>query len=113
GSDAVRPHHDRPLGAVLVQNARTKSLRILGAELEDVSDLDRGPELQRAAAHRTPVTFFGDAKICKPGVKVSAVLDTLQVPARPVGARHELTPAKRLVGDDLALEPDGAERPWI
>src|SRR5206468_1931162 len=50
GPDAVGPHDDRALLARLVEILRVQTLGVLGAELEDVADLDDALDLQRLAA---------------------------------------------------------------
>ena len=47
--DPVAPHHDRALLAGLVEVGRTKRLGVARAELEDVADLDRRLDVDRAA----------------------------------------------------------------
>ena len=51
-ADAVAAHDQRLLLSVLVEERRAERLRVARAELEDVADLDRRLELQRAAAVR-------------------------------------------------------------
>src|SRR5262249_24612030 len=84
--------------------------RVLRAELEDVADLDRGLEAERAAADRAAVALLRDADVRDLRLEVAAVLDALEMPAGAVRARDELPLTKRLVEDDLALEADRPER---
>ena len=79
-------------------------------KLEDVPDLDRGLEPQRAAAVRAAVALARLADVGEARLEVAAGLDAAQVPAVAVRAGDELALAQRLVGDDLALEADRAER---
>ena len=61
---------------------------------------------QRVAVHRLP-------DVCESRREVAAVLDSAEVPAGAVRAGDELPIAKRIVGDDLTFEADGAERAGI
>src|SRR6185437_4895181 len=81
--------------------------------LENVADLDRRLEAQLAAARDTAVALGDDADVGHPRLEVAPVLDAPKVPPGPVRAGDELPLAQRLVGDDLALEPDRAERPGV
>ena len=49
-ADPVAAADQRLLHPVLVEEGRAERLRVAGAELEDVSDLDRSLEVKRAAA---------------------------------------------------------------
>src|SRR5262249_4259898 len=51
-SDPVAPHHDRPPATPLVQVVGAEWLRVAGAEVEDVADLDRSLDLDRMPARR-------------------------------------------------------------
>ena len=79
--------------------------------MEDVSDLDRRAELQRAAALWTHVAFAWLSEIGKAGFVVASGLDAAQVPAVAVGSGDELAFAQGLVGKNGALEADRAQRP--
>ncbi len=50
--DAVRTHDDRPFVPRLVQHRGTQRFRVLGAELEDVADLNHLLHDERRAAFR-------------------------------------------------------------
>ena len=78
----------------------SERLGVPRAELEDVADLDRGRELQRAAAVRAGVVFGRLAQIGEPRLEVAPRLDAAQMPAVAVGAGDELPVAQGLVGDD-------------
>ena len=94
---------------LLVQERRPECLRVHRAELEDVTDLDRGLEAEPSAAHRAAVALDRLPDVGEPGREVPPVLDTAKVPSRPVRARDELALAEGVVGHDLAGEADGAE----
>ena len=67
-------------------------------------------KLQRAAAVRAAVALGRLAQVGEARLEVAPRLDAAQVPAVAVRAGDELPVAQRLVGDDLALEADRAER---
>ena len=92
---------------------RVERHRVARAELEDVADLDRGLEAQRAAAVEARVALLRLAEVGEARLEVAAVLDAAQVPAGAVRAGDELPFAQRLVGDDLAVEADRAERAGV
>jgi hypothetical protein len=75
-----------------------------------VADLDRSLEGERAAAFRTGVAFARLPDVGETRLVVATRRDAAEVPAGPVRARDELAFAQRLVRDDLAREPDRAER---
>src|SRR5205085_4751549 len=50
--DPVAPHDCRPFAARLVEVCGAQRLRVAGAELEDVADLDRALDLDRVPARR-------------------------------------------------------------
>ena len=110
-ADAVATHEQRLLLAVLVEEARVERLGVLGAELEDVADLDCRGEGERAAAVRADIALSGFAHVGELRLEVASGLDPAQMPAVAVRAGHELPDAERLVGHDAPLEPDRAERP--
>src|SRR4029453_8775985 len=75
GHDATRPDavaaaEQRLLLSVLVDQGRGRGLRVETAEVEDVADLDRGPEEERAAADPTPVALTRLAQIGEPRLVV-------------------------------------------
>ena len=78
--DAIAAHHDRPLAARLVQIGRAERLRVARAELEDVADLDRRLDLDRAA-ERAAVAGLHLAHVGEAGAEVAAGLDPAQVKA--------------------------------
>ena len=77
-ADAVAAHHDRALLARLVQVGRAERLRVAGAELEDVADLDRGLDLDRAA-ERAAIAGLDRADVGERGLEVPAGLHAAQV----------------------------------
>src|SRR5207248_10387707 len=113
GPDAVAAHDQRLLGAVLVEERRLERGRVAGVELEDVADLDRGLEPEAAATLRARVALSGRAQVRPPGLVVAAGLDAADVDAAPVGPRHELALAQRLVGHHLAGEAERPDRAGI
>ena len=108
GPDAVAAAEQRLLLAVLVEERRAERRRVEGAEIEDVADLDRRLEDERATAQPATVTFARLAQIGEPRLVVAARFDTAQVPPVVVSAGDELPFAERFVGDHLARETDGA-----
>src|SRR5439155_8111703 len=109
-TDSVAAHHDRLLLSVLVQEHRAERLRVARSELEDVSHLDRRLEAERTAALRASVALARLPDVRDARLEVAPLPDAAQVPAGPARAGDELTRAERLVGDDLSLEADRAER---
>ena len=73
-------------------------------------DLDRGLEAERTAAVGARVALARLADVGEPRLVVAAGLDAEQMPAVAVRAGDELPLAQRLVGDDLDLDTDRAER---
>ena len=70
-----------------------------------------------AVSNRSAPPHFGHrvalrrlAEICKAWLEVAARLDPAEMPTVAVRTRDELTVAQRVVGDDLAGEPDRTER---
>src|SRR5439155_20892766 len=94
--DPVPPHHDRPLLPVLVEERRTERLREPRPELEDVTDLERDLEPQRAAAVGAAVALAHLADVGEAQLEVASRLDAAQVPAVAVRAGHELPLAQGL-----------------
>ena len=109
-ADPVAAAEERLLLAVLVEERRVEAVAVLVGEIEDVADLDRGLEGERAAALGAPVALDRLAQIGEPRLEVAPRLDTAKVEAVLVRAGDELAVAQRLVGDDLAGEADRAER---
>src|SRR5206468_312098 len=89
---------------------RIERLRVEGAELEDVADLDRRLDLERAAALRACVAGLRLPDVEERRLVVATRRDAAEVPAVLVRARHVLTLAERFVGNDLDVDPDRAER---
>ena len=108
--DAVAAAEQRLLLTVLVEERRAERRGVEAAEIEDVTDLDRGLEDERAPAQPAAVAFARLAQIGESRLVVAARLDAAQVPPVVVCAGDELPFAERLVGDHLAREADGAER---
>src|SRR5207237_9090021 len=100
----------RPLLPVLVEERRAERLREPRAELEDVADLERDLESQRAAAVGAAVALAHLADVGEARLVVPPRLDAAQVPAVAVRAGHELPLAQGLVGDDLDGDADRPER---
>src|SRR5207253_3794280 len=110
GADSVAAAEQRLLAPVLVHERRVERPGVLRPEVEDVADLDRRAELQRAAAHRAAIALARLADVGEPGLVVATRRDAANMPAVPVRARDELPLAERLVRQNLAAEADGAER---
>ncbi len=55
-ADAVRAHHHRDFLPLFVQDAELHRFRVAEPELEDVTELDGLPELERTSALRTGVS---------------------------------------------------------
>src|SRR6185503_4876227 len=89
---------------------RVERLRVARSELEDMADLDRRLETERAAAVRARVRRRRGAQVGEARGIVAPGLDAAQVPAVAVRAGDELPVLQREVGDDLAPEADRAER---
>src|SRR5215831_12649134 len=85
-------------------------MRVEGLELEDVADLDRGLDPQRAAALRAGVPVLRLADVGEGRFVVAAGLDAAEVPAVLVRPRDELALAERLVGDHLDVDADRPDR---
>ena len=75
-----------------------------------MADLDRRLEAEPPAALGAGVALLGLANVREARRVVAARLDPAQVPPGAIGAGDVLALAQRLVGDDLAGEPDRAER---
>src|SRR5581483_5950249 len=108
--DAVAAAEQRLLSPVLVEERRVEPRAVLVGEIEDVADLDRRLERQRAAALGAAVAFERLAQVGEPRLVVAPCLDAAQVEAVLVRTGDELPLAQRQIGDDLAREPDRAER---
>src|SRR5438093_13610802 len=70
-ADAVAAHHQQLLLSVLVQECRMEGFAVVGTELEDVSDLDRRLNGERATAVRAAITLLqlpdvGEARLIIP-----------------------------------------------
>ena len=103
-ADPVRAHHDRVLGAVLVEVVRAHRRRVLGAELEDVADLDHRLDVQRAAAQRAPVAVLDELDVGDVGLVVAPERRCLR--CQPVRfAPATKSPPQRPVGDDPPHPP--------
>ena len=109
-ADPVAAHHDRPLLAVVVEVGGAERLRVAGAELEDVADLDRGLDLDRVAAgDRSPGLDRADVELLEG--EVAAGLDADQVRVGPVGAGEVAAALDRGVLDHGHLGADRADEP--
>jgi hypothetical protein len=108
-TDPVGAHPHRALDAGLVEVAGAERLRVAGAELEDVADLDRRLDLERGAVDgvaRHHLAHVGDSER-----EVAAGDDPAQVRVGAVGTGH--VAAVRLDGGvehdvDLGGEADRA-----
>src|SRR5205085_11599962 len=109
-ADSVTAHDERLLPPVLVQKRRAERLRVEGAELEDVADLDRGLDAERSAALGAGVAVLRLADVGEGRLVVTARLDAAEVPAVLVGAGDVLAVAECRVGDDLDIDAHRAER---
>ena len=76
-------------------------------------DLDRRLEGEAAAAPRARVPLPRLADVGEASLEVAPVLDAAQVPAGAVRAGDELALAERVVGEDLAVEADRADRAGV
>ena len=92
GPDAVAAADERLLLAVLVEEGRAERLRVARPELEDVPDLDRRLEAQRAAAVRARVALARLAEVGEARLEVAAVLDAAQVRSRCDSRRRRTGP---------------------
>src|SRR6476659_4647964 len=109
-ADPVRAHDERLLLAVLVDERRLERRGVTRAELEDVADLDRRRERERATAVRAGVALARGAQVGEARLEVAPGLGAAQVPAVAVRTGDVLPLAQRLVRDNRPLESDGAER---
>ena len=108
-ADAVAAHEDDLLLAVGIEEGGIQRLGILGAEFEDMTDLDAAPHLQHAAAAARAGIAVGDvADVGKLRQREVALrVDVFQVVIRFVGAGNEIAhPLDRQVGNDADLEAD-------
>src|SRR5262249_35664005 len=80
-ADGVTTHDERVLPPVLVEIGRTERLRVEGSELEDVPDLDRGLDLERAAALGARVSLLCLPNVEERRVVVPPGLDAAEMPA--------------------------------
>src|ERR1700722_13769446 len=89
-ADAIAPHHDRDLAPLLVQNPGTEAVRVLGAELEDVADLERFEQRERSlAAAGAGFAGLDLAQIDElRSRQIAADVDSFEVEAVGVGAGH-------------------------
>src|SRR3954452_15328696 len=113
-ADAVAPHHDRLLDAVLVEVHRAHGFAEARAELEDVADLDHGLDREHAVAHRAAISVLDLVEVGELSLEVAWRLDAGEMPPGAVGTRHPRPLAQRLVGDDAAdasgPDADGPDR---
>ena len=85
-ADAVAAHDEVLLGSVLVGEGRAHRLGVLGAELEDLADLDAASALERAAALGTAVSGLCDDEVGPVGdLEVAAGLRAEEVVVVLVG----------------------------
>ncbi len=57
-ANPIGTHHDRPFGAVRGQVSGPQCGRVLGAQLEDIADLDGALRAQRRPAFHTRLPIF-------------------------------------------------------
>ena len=115
-AEAVGAHPDQLLLAGLVEVGGAQRLRVAGAELEDVADLDRrlDPDRSRRRPCR-PVDDGPDVDALER--EVAARLDAAQVRVGPVGAGHIAARARRRSSSRIGtsaptgpMNPGGPER---
>src|SRR5207249_3695037 len=106
----VRAHDQRALLAVLVEKRRVERLGVVRLELEDVAELDRRLELERAAALGAAVAFARLAQVGEARLEVTARLNPAEVVVVAVRADDILALLERFVGDHLDRGADRADR---
>src|SRR5436309_14941082 len=97
----------------LVEVLRVQPLGVLGAELEDVADLDDALDLERLAALPARLAGGHRVQIDEARLEVAPRTDAAQVEALAVRADDVRPLAERLVGQDRharAHLPHGADR---
>jgi len=109
-ADAVAAHNHVLLLSVLIEIGAVHGLGVLGAELEDMADLNALGELKPASAVRADITFLGEAQIVEiRDFAVAEEIHVLKMFVLFVGAHHVVGAAHELaVGVDRDGEPDGA-----
>src|ERR687887_534558 len=107
GADPVAAHDQRSLLPALVEVRRVERIAVVGAELEDMTNLDRCLEGERASTVRAAVAFFHASDVREARTIITVRLDPEQMPAVAVRAGHVLAVAEELVGDDLDVDVDG------
>jgi hypothetical protein len=109
GPDPVRAHDHELLHALLVKVGGAQGLGVARAQLEDVRNLDRGLDLDRAA-RRARVAGLDGANVGPGGLEIAAWLHAAQVPVGLVRARHQpVQAAQGLVGHHLDSRVDGPD----
>src|SRR5436305_2657007 len=110
-ADPVAAHHDRMLPARLVQVRCLERHRVIGAQFEDVPNLDRRLDVEPSSAPRAGVPLLDLPEVGPgAGLPVAARLGPDEVPAVAVRPGHVLPLTEELVGPDLAREPGRAGR---
>src|SRR5690606_40373117 len=102
-ADAVGAHDDGVAVAGLVLDVRAERLGVLGAELEDVADLDALPQVELGPALHAAVTLGDGAEIGPlADGDIAGDVDAPVVPVVLVGAGRSVVPTvEGVVGDDL------------
>ena len=112
-ADSVAAHDQGALLSLVVEDGRRHRLRIFGAELEDMADLDPPPALQVSAAARAGVAANRLAQVGESrNGEVPAVVDAGVVSILFVGADDEIGHRRHLVvGDDAQVKPHRSGKP--
>src|SRR5581483_4220084 len=92
-----------------VEVGGAERLGVPGAELEDVADLDRGLDPDRAPLDR--IAGLDAADVAALEREVAARLDATQVPVGPVGAGHVAAVRDSLVEQDRHVDTDRPDEP--
>src|SRR5207247_659652 len=98
--DSVAAHYDRALSPAIVEIVGAERLRVARAELEDVPDLDRRLDPDRAA-DRASIALLDHSDVDEGRPEVPPGLDPAQVLSLAVGAGHVHALLQRGIGDHL------------
>src|SRR5262245_60351533 len=110
GADAVAAADERFLPPAFIEERRLEAGAVLGGEVEDVPDLDRRLERERAATLRAAIALERLAEVGERGLVVAPGLDAAEMEAVSVRAGDELALVQCQIGEHLALEADRAKR---
>ena len=110
-ADAVAAHQQHLFATTLIQYPGIHRFAVLGAELEDVADLDAAPDQQFAAAVRTGVTGDHVAKVGNFRHRAVALpVGAGEMEAVAIGAADEIGQCGGCpVGDHRQRQPDGTQ----